>query len=68
VRRGAVIVAVAALLGVRCGGGASSTTTPATPTAGGDSSSKLVVLDSGNFDTLVLAATRPSLVEFLAPT
>jgi hypothetical protein len=69
VRRGAAIVAVAALLGVRCGGGGSSATSPTTPSAGGgDSSSKLVVLDSGNFDTLVLAVARPSLVEFQSPT
>jgi hypothetical protein len=38
------------------------------PPSGGDDSSKLVVLDSGNFDTLVLAGGRPSLVEFQSPT
>jgi hypothetical protein len=68
VRRGAAIVAVVALVGAGCGGGASSTTTPATPTAGSPSTSKLVVLDAGNFDALVLTAARPSLVEFQSPT
>ena len=65
-RRWSAFLAVAALLAVGCGGGGtSSPTSPAT--ASGDSS-KLVVLDSGNFDTLVLAAPRPSLVKFQSPT
>jgi hypothetical protein len=38
------------------------------PPSGGDDSSKLVVLDSGNFDALVLAPPRPSLVKFQSPT
>lgn len=71
VRRGATLtVAVAALLAVGCGGGGSSPTATATPpsSGGGDPSAKLVVLDSGNFDALVLAVVRPSLVEFQSPT
>jgi hypothetical protein len=36
-------------------------TTPTVPT-------KVVVLDSGNFDALVLTSGRPSVVEFLSPT
>ena len=65
-RRWSAFLAVAALLAAGCGGGrTSSPTSPATPS--GDSS-KLVVLDSGNFDTLVLAAPRPSLVKFQSPT
>ena len=67
-RRGSTFLAVAALLAVGCGGGGtSSPTSPATPSPG-DNSSKLVVLDSGNFDALVLAAPRPSLVKFQSPT
>jgi hypothetical protein len=38
------------------------------PTPSGGGSTKLVVLDSGNFDALVLAAPRPSLVKFQSPT
>jgi hypothetical protein len=36
-------------------------TTPSVP-------SKVVVLDSGNFDALVLSVPRPSLVKFQSPT
>lgn len=50
-----------------CGGGGSSPTTSATPPATGGAS-KAVVLDAGTFDTQVLAAARPSLVEFHSPT
>jgi hypothetical protein len=63
---------LAGLLSAACGGGGSSpvapnpTPTPAAPT-GGDAS-KLVVLDAGNFDALVLATPRPSLVKFQSPT
>jgi len=60
----------AALLGVACGGGgSSSSTTPTAPTApSGSTSTKLVVLDAGNFDAVVLAGPRPSLVKFQSPT
>ena len=65
-RQRATTALVAALLAAACGGGGtSSPTTPSTPVS---SSSKLVALDSGNFDTLVLAAPRPSLVKFQSPT
>jgi hypothetical protein len=58
-----------ALLAAACGGGGSSPTATATPTtSAGSQPSKLVVLDSGNFDSLVLAAPRPSLVKFQSPT
>ncbi len=67
-RRGSAVLAVAALLAVGCGGGGmSSPTRPATPSPAGESS-KLVVLDSGNFDALVLGVPRPSLVKFQSPT
>jgi len=55
------------LLAAACGGGGGSSS-PTTPAASGGSSPKLVVLDSGNFDSLVLAAPRPSLVKFQSPT
>lgn len=48
-----------------CGGGGGSPAAPSTPTSG---ASRVVVLDSGNFDAVVLASPRPSLVEFLSPT
>lgn len=67
-RRGAAFLAVAALLAVGCGGGGtSSPTSPATPSPGGNSS-KIVVLESSNFDALVVGTPRPSLVEFHSPT
>jgi hypothetical protein len=69
VRRTAALAVGAALLAVGCGGGGSSPTATATPpaSAGGDAA-KVVVLDSGNFDALVLATPRSSLVEFHSPT
>jgi hypothetical protein len=59
---------VGALLAAGCGGGGASpaSTTPP-PSVGGDPS-RLVVLDSGNFDALVLATPRPSVVKFQSPT
>jgi hypothetical protein len=67
VKRGSAFLAVAALLATGCGGGGtSSPTTPSTPSPGG--SSKLVVLESGNFDALVLAPGRVALVKFQSPT
>jgi hypothetical protein len=55
-----------ALLTGACGGGSSSPTTPTpTPTP---IPSAVVVLDSSNFDALVLGGTRPVLVEFQLPT
>jgi len=67
VGRRAVAAAVVALLAGGCGGagGGSSPTTPDTTPA---VPSKVVVLNSGNFEALVLTSTRPSLVEFLSPT
>ena len=60
-------VLAAALLAGGCGGGSSPTAT-ATPAPGRSDPTKLVVLDSGNFDALVLATPRPSLVKFQSPT
>jgi hypothetical protein len=60
-------MAVAGLLAAACGGGGGSSS-PTAPPASGGSASKLVVLDSGNFDSLVLATPRPSLVKFQSPT
>ena len=59
---------VAALLAAGCGGGGSSpvAATPSSP--GGGDPSRLVVLDSGTFDALVLATPRPSVVKFQSPT
>ena len=59
---------VAALLATGCGGGGSSpvAATPSSPGSGDPS--RLVVLDSGTFDALVLASPRPSVVKFQSPT
>jgi hypothetical protein len=62
-RRAAVVLA--ALAALACGGGTSDPSPTPTPTPG---LSKLVVLDSGTFDELVLAPARPSLVKFQSPT
>jgi len=59
-------VAGAALLAGGCGGG-SSPSAP-TPTSNPGLPAAAVVLDSGNFDALVLGATMPGLVEFQLPT
>jgi hypothetical protein len=66
VRRTTAVALVVGLLAVGCGGGGTSSPT-ATPSGGGGAK-KLVVLDSGNFDALVLATPRPSLVKFQSPT
>ena len=62
----------AGLLAVACGGGGSSSPTapaaPPAPSATGGAPTKLVVLDAGRFDALVLAGPRPSLVKFQSPT
>jgi hypothetical protein len=66
-RRTAVIVLTGALA-ASCGGGSSpATSSSAAPATAGDPS-KVVQLDGASFDTTVLAATRPSLVEFHSPT
>jgi hypothetical protein len=62
--RWAAVVAAMAMAG--CGGGAAPPTRTDTPVAGDPA--KLVQLDSGNFDGLVLAAGRPGVVEFHSPT
>ena len=68
-RRGLAAATVVALLAAGCGGGGtSSPTASATPTPSAGDATKLLVLDSSNFDTLVLAAPRPSLVKFQSPT
>ena len=67
---GAALLAVA-FLAAGCGGGGVPSPTSPSPTSPSPSpgdSSKLVVLDSSNFDALVLASPRPSLVEFHLPT
>lgn len=56
---------MAGLLAACGGSGGGSPAAPSTPTGG---ASRVVVLDQGNFDASVLAAPRPSLVEFLSPT
>jgi thioredoxin 1 len=57
-------VIVAGLLS-GCGGGGS----PTSPAPGSPApASRVVVLGAGNFDSLVLGAARPSLVEFHLPT
>ena len=66
-KRRVVAAAVVALLAGGCGGGGGSSsptmpgTTPSVP-------SKVVILDSSNFDALVLGMARPSLVKFQSPT
>jgi hypothetical protein len=68
-RRGLAAATVAVLLAAGCGGGGTSApTTPASPTPPAGDATKLVVLDSGNFDALVLGMARPSLVKFQSPT
>ena len=65
--RRVVVAAVVAVLAGGCGGGGGSSsptmpgTTPSVP-------SKVVVLDSSNFDSVVLTSARPSVVEFQSPT
>ena len=64
-RRWTLAVAGVALL-AGCGGGGSSPATPdPTPTP---IPSAIVVLDSGNFDAVVLGPSKPSVVEFHSPT
>jgi hypothetical protein len=53
--------ALAALMAAGCGGSSPTTPAPEAPTA-------IVNLDSANFDALVLASPRPSVVEFHNPT
>lgn len=59
---------VAGLLAAGCGGGGSSPAATTPPSSGEGDPAKLVVLDSGNFEALVLAMPRPSLVKFQSPT
>lgn len=71
VRRRVTGLVVALLLAAGCGGGGGTPSPTGPPAAGGSSgggASKLVVLDAQGFDTLVLAAPRPSLVKFQSPT
>jgi hypothetical protein len=59
---------VTGLLSAACGGGGSSPVAPTPAPSGGGDPARLVVLDSGNFEALVLAVSRPSLVKFQSPT
>jgi len=65
-----VAVLVAAAIAAACGGGSGSTpAAPSTPATGGSGSpTKVAQLDASNFDTAVLAAASPALVEFHSPT
>jgi hypothetical protein len=67
VRRMALVL-LAGLLAAGCGGGGSSPVAATPPSSGGGDPAQLVVLDSGNFEALVLAVSRPSLVKFQSPT
>jgi len=67
VRRGAALAILAVLLCAGCGGSATGPSPAATPTPT-PAAGTPVVLDPGNFDTLVLSSTRPVLVEFQLPT
>jgi hypothetical protein len=51
-----------------CGGGTSPTTPTPTPLPTPTPILSPTVLDSSNFDALVLRATKPALVEFQSPT
>jgi len=62
--RWAGVVAALALAG--CGAAATTPTPIVTPAAGDPA--PLVQLDATNFDALVLASTRPGVVEFHSPT
>jgi hypothetical protein len=65
------ILAVAGLaLLAGCGGGSSPTTPTPTPisTPAPTPGPSAIVLDSSNFDALVLGATKPAMVEFQSPT
>ncbi len=65
-RTRATALSLTAGLAIACGGATSPATTVApTPTP---APSKVVTLDAGNFDAMVLASGRPSLVEFHSPT
>jgi hypothetical protein len=59
--------AVVAALGL-AGCGAAATTPAATPAPAGGDPAQLVQLDAANFDALVLASSRPGVVEFHSPT
>jgi hypothetical protein len=50
-----------------CGGGGSTTPSAAATPASGDAI-RLVQLEAGNFDALVLSGGRVALVEFHSPT
>ena len=65
-KRWTAAVLAAGLVSASCGGGGASS--PTMPTPNGGEPTKVLVLDGGNFDALVLAAPRTSLVEFQSPT
>ncbi len=68
-RRKVMALAGAVLLAGGCGGSGSSPSTPMpTPTPTPAPSSAVLVLDSSNFDALVLGASKPGVVEFHSPT
>lgn len=65
-KAGRAAIIILAAVAAACGGGSATAPSPA-PSATGDPT-KLVVLDAGRFDALVLANERPSLVKFQSPT
>ena len=67
-RRSVLAVAGLAVLAGACGGSSSSPTTPTPTPTPTPIPSAVVVLESSNFDALVLGATKPALVEFHLPT
>jgi hypothetical protein len=59
--------ALSSAVAAGCGGG-SATTPSATPAPASGDPSRLVQLEAGNFDALVLSGGRVALVEFHSPT
>ncbi len=68
VTRRAALVFLTILASAGCGGGGASSPASPGPTPTPLGAPAPVVLDSGNFDRLVLGAAGPCLVEFHLPT